>query len=422
MEHSAFQLMTVTAMVDVASCMSALPRPQILKRLLPMLATLACLAGAAQARANTVPVGLYTGPGNVARNSSFSTWLGEPVPYATDYVPYTNGWTTDFDPTWLLNAWGPWVNAVSGRRLVLGVPLLENGYAGQFSQESAGAFDQYFRGLGQQLVSHGLANTIIRLGYEANNPKIGPWQATDNPAGFISAYRHIVGVLRDVTGSNFAFDWTANAGLTPNKPLNSLASFYPGDDAVEIIGLDVYDFGGSANITPQQRWNDLLTEQFGLRDQKAFAAAHGKPVSFPEWGLYAVQSTPYPGGGGDDPYYIDHMADWFATSNTAYQSYLDWNWGGGVLSDYPNAQARYHSDFGSVSPPRGGPRVTLSAPTPARCSTRHSLSTQDRPIRLASAASSSGWTARRSGRCTPRHTTTRGRSRGSSATRNTPRR
>ncbi len=329
-------------------------------RILPLVVALLALSAAtSQASASTVPIGLYSGPGNVAATTSWSQSLGEPVSYGSDYVPYTNGWSTDFDPQWLLDPWGSWVNAAPGRRVVLGVPMLENGYAGEFSQEAAGAFDPYFSELASELVQHGLANTVIRLGYEANNPDIGPWQATDNPAGFIAAYRHIVAVMRAVPGANFLFDWNPTAGLTPGKPLNSFASFYPGDDVVDIIGLDVYDIDwNQPAATPQQRWSNLLNETMGLEAQRTFAAAHGKPVSFPEWGLYADQSTLY-AGGGDDPYYVNQMAAWIASGNTAYQTYFDLNWGGGVLADYPLGQAAYLTDFGPAStPPVTVPPVT----------------------------------------------------------------
>jgi Glycosyl hydrolase family 26 len=330
--------------------MNTKTRRALIKLALPLLVVGAAgLASTAQASAATVPIGLYAGPGAVSSLTSFASWLGVPVNYATDYVPYTNGWSTDFNPQWLVGPWGSWVKASPNRRLVLGVPLLENGYAGQFSQEAAGAFDTYFSGLGTQLVLHGLGSTIIRLGYEANNPDIGPWQATDDPSGYIAAYRHIVGVLRAVPGQHFLFDWNPTAGLTPNLPLNSFASFYPGDDVVDIIGLDCYDIDwNTPTATPQQRWSDLVNETMGLQDQRTFADAHDKPVSFPEWGLYAAQSTLF-AGGGDDPYYVNQMASWINSSNTAYESYFDLNWGGGTLASYPLSEAAYVLDFGPVS-------------------------------------------------------------------------
>ena len=293
-----------------------------------------------------VPLGLYSGPANVSSLNNFSTWLGAPITYVTDYVDYKNGWSVDFNPTWIFNTWGPWVKANSGRRLVLGLPMLENSNPEQFSQGTAGAFDAYFLSLSQKLVSNNMGNTIIRLGYEANNPNIGPWEACADPSGYIADWRHIVNVMKSVPGQNFEFDWNpTESSACGNQPLNSFASFYPGDDVVNIIGLDQYDIKWmDTTSTPQQRWQFFLNQPMGLLDHKNFAIAHKKMVSFPEWGLYA--SGDKYGGGGDDPYYIDQMHAWFTSNNTAYQSYFNLNWGGGILSNFLNGQARYKSDFG----------------------------------------------------------------------------
>ncbi len=288
--------------------------------------------------------GAYRGPGAVGSLEAFGATNGASLTYATDYVPYSNGWTTDFNPTWLVDPWSAWVAAKPGRRLVLGLPLLEESDRGQFAQGAAGAFDSHFRDLGRTLVAKGLGRSIVRLGYEANNPNIGPWQATDDPAGYVTMYRHVVQVLRAIPGAEFTFDWNPCVGLSGGRALTSFASFYPGDDVVDIIGQNVYDVKwADPGATPAQRWSHLVTRPLGLREHGVFARARGKQMSFPEWGLYA------PGdqyaGGGDDPYFIDRMADWMEANDVTYQAYFDWDWGGGVLADFPNAAARYRDRF-----------------------------------------------------------------------------
>ena len=118
--------------------------------------------------------------------------------------------------------------------------------------------------------------------------------------------------MRSVSGAGFSFDWTANPGTSL-----SFASFYPGDDVVDIVGLDIFDMKWQdTTSSPEQRWSFLLNQFNGLIAHRDFAAQHGKPLSFPEWGLYAKGDVQ--GGGGDNPYYIDRMADWFANNNVAY--------------------------------------------------------------------------------------------------------
>ena len=66
------------------------------------------------------------------------------------------------------------------------------------------------------------------------------------------------------------------------------------------MGLDLYDVDRNTPNT-SVTFSQLANEPFGLADFEAFAAAQGKPMSFPEWGLSTVPS-------GDDPGYIDGMA------------------------------------------------------------------------------------------------------------------
>jgi hypothetical protein len=290
---------------------------------------------------------VYSGPGAVSAHDSFSLWLGKPVVYATDYIDYKGGWQKDFvdSKVWLIKPWSDWVKAGSGRRLVLGLPMLENENYGQFDQGVNGAFDTYFNNLANELTGAGLGNSIIRLGYEANCDTIGPWQATSNPAGYRLLFRHIAAVMKSAPGNSFAFDWSLCNGLQNGKALNSFDSFYPGDDVADIIGMDIYDVKWQdPSASPQQRWQYLLARKLGVNEFVQYARAHGKTISYPEWGLYK------PGdafaGGGDNPYFITKMAELFSSTNPLYQSYFNLDWGGGKLFDFPQGKAAYKQIFG----------------------------------------------------------------------------
>jgi hypothetical protein len=291
--------------------------------------------------------GVYNGPGAVAAHASFENWLGKPVPYATDYIDYKDGWQKDFvdSKVWLIKPWSEWVKANSSRRLVLGLPMLENENAGQFDQAIVGNFDQYFLSLSNNLVSAGLGNSIIRLGYEANCDTIGPWQATNNPQGYRLLYRHIAAVMRSVAGNSYAFDWSVCNGLQNGRALNSFNSFYPGDDVVDIDGMDIYDVKWQdIKATPQQRWQYLASRSLGINEFVQFARIHGKAISYPEWGLYK------PGdnfaGGGDNPYFINKMGELISSTSPLYQSYFNLDWGGGKLFDFATGKDTYRQIFG----------------------------------------------------------------------------
>ena len=145
--------------------------------------------------------------------------------------------------------------------------------------------------------------------------------------------------MRSVPGAHFLFDWCVNAGYR-NVPLSS---FYPGDDVVNIIGVDTYD--NNALNPKQVSWNAIYNEPDGLGAVLAFAKANGKPFSIPEWGL--VPSQMPGGGGGDDPAYIDGIASVVANNNVAYQSYFDGLQEGPQFFNSPSSIAAYRVHFGA---------------------------------------------------------------------------
>src|SRR5205085_1396640 len=90
-----------------------------------------------------------------------------------------------------------------------------------------------------------------------------------------TAWRRTVFAMRSVPGAHFRFDWCINAAYR-NIPMKA---FYPGDDVVDIIGIDAYD-GGLANVAPgRARWNRLFSQPLGLGAVRRFARAHKKPMS-----------------------------------------------------------------------------------------------------------------------------------------------
>jgi len=62
--------------------------------------------------------------------------------------------------------------------------------------------------------------------------------------------------MRAVPGAHFKFDWTVNPAIA-NIPLSN---WYPGDDVVDIIGVDAYDAGVPASVPFSGRWNYLYNE------------------------------------------------------------------------------------------------------------------------------------------------------------------
>jgi beta-mannanase len=178
---------------------------------------------------------------------------------------------------------------------------------------AAGKYDSYARQLGANLVSAGLENSVIRLGQEMNGvwepDFIGP-KKTEQKL-WAKCFAKEVTSFRQVAGEHFLFDWNVNACTGDYPYLN----FYPGNQFVDIIGLDLYDVGCETPTT-RLTFAQLASERIGLNRFEAFAAAQGKPMSLPEWGLSTIPS-------GDDPGYINGIGSTFTTKDFAFESYFD---------------------------------------------------------------------------------------------------
>jgi hypothetical protein len=279
----------------------------------------------------------------------FATWLGRDVDYVVAYAN-SDRWDWLADVGDLVRTYIAWVKRKPGRRLVLSVPLLVKQSEGNMAGVARGDFDAHFRRLAENLVKDGVGDSIIRLGWEMNGEWY-PWAAgrtEQSRSNWRNAWRRVVGVMRRVPGAKFEFDWTMNSGDAGTG--TRFAEVYPGDEWVDIIGLDTYDIKyDDCAISPQGRWDFIVGQRNGLREHKAFAESRRKPMSYPEWGLW-VTGPPYCGG-GDNAFYIERMAAWIKSNDVRYHAYF--NVGPYAyyhrehrLSRNPRAQAAFKAAFG----------------------------------------------------------------------------
>jgi hypothetical protein len=296
------------------------------------------LSSASYAQAQTdAPLGIYGGAGcdGVKNFNSFSTWLGRRPPRALEFL----SWAALIQNSgWSMGCW----SGAGVKDMTYSVPMLPEDGSATLAQGAAGQFDQAFRNLATTLVARGYPHAVIRIGWEFNGDWYS-WAASKDPKSWIAYWRRIVGVMRSVPGAQFKFDWCPGTGWTPIMAQD----VYPGDDVVDIIGLDAYNQSWNPNATtPELRWHDQVNGRHGLKWHADFAAAHGKPISFPEWGTGTREDGK---GGGDDPLYIEQMAEWIASHRVAYHNY--WNFShphfDGKLSDgsQPKAGAAFLKKF-----------------------------------------------------------------------------
>ena len=193
------------------------------------------------------------------------------------------------DPAWLYKLWKgqPYTMA-------FGVAMLPEHVPGVSLQACAdGEYNAHWREFGKMISSYSLGDSIIRLGWEFNgNWYI--WQATE-PTVWAECWRQIVISARS-TAPKLQWDWNVSRGISTG--LADPTRAYPGNAFVNMVGVDSYDSWPPA--TTAAGWHSQLNGKEGLDYWLAFAEAHGKLLSVPEWGNVSSGTS----AGGDDPQYV----------------------------------------------------------------------------------------------------------------------
>lgn len=306
-------------------------------------AALAICVLAVPAHAEASTVGAYRNSGDPAGMAEFEQWTGDTTEFswALDFLPYST-WSSIESAQWWAAMWAP-----SRFRTIYSIPMIP-ATGGTLAEGASGANNDHFRRLAQTLVAGGESDAVLRLGWEFNGNWF-PWRASSGPANFAAYWRQIVQTVRAVPGANFQFDWSPVMSTGAVAP--ELA--YPGDAYVDYIGLDAYDQDWNPGWEdPITRWTNMMNQPHGLRWHRDFATAHGKPMTFPEWGLF---ERPDGHGGGDNPYFIQKMHEWFASNNVAYALYFEHDAPDGQHSlmsgRFPRSAVRFHELFGAPAPP-----------------------------------------------------------------------
>jgi hypothetical protein len=254
----------------------------------------------------------YDGTRGTARIAELSRWLGDAdLKVGHTYLP-GDRWSNIEGLPGFLDVWADWRRAEEDRLFVLNVPMLERNEEGvsdrqvqvQLRRGAAGLYDHHFRALAERLVALNIPDTVIVLGWEMNGitytHRCGP-----DPEAWKRYWNRIVTTMRAVPGQKFRFDFNPTRG----KDAIPWPQCYPGDDTVDIIGMDAYDQPRGLSFDEQ------VSEPYGLQAQVDFAKAHGKPISYPEWGLFR---------NGDNPEYMRRMLGWMDEHKPLYNTLTDY--------------------------------------------------------------------------------------------------
>lgn len=322
-------------------------------------------------------LGAFTDSGaeGVANLAGFQKWLGgTPVRVGHTYLP-GGTWEDVEGPQDLLQPWADWRRAEADRLFVLNVPMQagneertsDTQVRSLLRQGASGAFDAHFSLLAHHLVDMGVPDTVVVLGWEMNGTtyahRCGP-----DPKNWQAYWRRVVAAMRAVPGQKFRFDFAPSRG----KDAVPWTECYPGDDTVDVIGMDSYD------QPPGQSFDHQVSEPYGLQAQVDFAAQHGKAVSYPEWGLFQ---------NGDDTAYVKGMLRWMSDHHALYQTITDycphgvWQCTANPESSkvFRELLAAPAASGGGAPAPSSSPRLSTSAPVGGPRPSTHAPARRPRP-------------------------------------------
>jgi len=319
--------------------------------------------------------------GGAGANEAFATWLKQPAVWAEDFEP-VEGWGNIEGGGWQLGEWSGWKKGAAGRRLILSVPLLPGGWDRSGPQDgdkprqavsleagARGDYNEHFQHLAENLVRYDLGDSVLRLGWEFNGGWY-TWRAGENPRAFGEYWAQIVRAMRAVKGAEgLRFCWNPAIGWLQFPAEQA----WPGDEFVDIVGLDVYDDSwlkdtypwpkdATAEVTAARRqkvWDEVVWNgNHGLKFWRDFALEHKKPFALPEWGVDKRGGNDEHGG-LDNPAFIEQMHAFIAdpSNKVLFHCYFDVQASDGghqlspgragtVATIFPQSAAKFQQLFG----------------------------------------------------------------------------
>ena len=152
-----------------------------------------------------------------------------------------------------------------------------------------GRYDEFFHEWARDARDFGTP-VVLRFGFEMN----GDWFPWGNrPEEFITAWRRAHDIFEEERADNVIWAWCPNNVSIPRDPGNGLEIYYPGDEVVDWIGLDGYNFGEHHDQWHTwESFDDVFGPALALCDERwphkpiflaEFGCAPGEPGQKAQW-------------------------------------------------------------------------------------------------------------------------------------------
>ena len=159
------------------------------------------------------------------------------------------------------NATEEYANVAKNNGSTLVVTWMANGYNAQDLVN--GKADSYIRDYAKGVKGYG-EEIWLRPLHEANGDwydwGVGKAGAGNTDANVAEAFRHIVKIFRDENVKNVKWVWTTNASNQGSG--TTLTGNYPGDDYVDYISIDGYNWGSSQSWSKWQTFSQVFKKAY----------------------------------------------------------------------------------------------------------------------------------------------------------------
>ena len=283
--------------------------------------------------ASGVSPGTNDGSVALANIAGFGAWRGHQADVGIVFIG-NNSWGTSyaaFLTNQVLRPDGA-VRMLSQHGIcpVLTVPLVTRTDFMRFDMVAAGGIDTEHQDIANK-IKEAIGDGVIylRIGHEADAGY--PWSYSNpghppaDPTEYRAAWRRIAQIYRD-TLENAKIVWN-----TLKNTRHRITDYYPGDDLVDILGIDPYDNGsGGFCDSPANfakgclgSYDPATGVSHGVGGMLAFAKSRGKRLAMDEWGASNEMHSPSDGSNND--YYVRAMYQFFQANKDYIEYELYYN-------------------------------------------------------------------------------------------------
>lgn len=171
-----------------------------------------------------------------------------------DVVNMFIDWNTDFDHI------KPNFDAIYANNSIASLTWEAHGLSNADIRD--GKKDNYIRQMAKDIKAYN-KRMIIRLFHEANGNWYA-WAVGDSKINtnetYVAAFRHVVDIFRQEGAANVKWDFNVNASSVGQGA--SYLGHYPGDDYVDIISIDGYNWGTTQSWSSWQSFDQIFSQAY----------------------------------------------------------------------------------------------------------------------------------------------------------------